>query len=214
MPGCIDTPISWLRLETLALGGDDGAAREHLESCPACRAALESIEMDRRELRPLRLEVERPRRRWLRWAIGGSSLVAAAAALLLFAVFDRGGDRRGPADRVAVKGGGELVVSLVRERGGQIDEAPASFADGDRFKVAVTCTEPGEVTVEVTVSQGGERFRPLGRRSTLWCGNRALVPGAFSATGAEPITVCVRPEPGSERACVELAASESVSDSP
>jgi hypothetical protein len=205
MSRCIDTPISWLRLEQLALGELDGAAgaRAHLEACAACRAAFASIEADRRQLRPLRLEVIRPRRRWLRWGTAGSALVAAAAAVILFAAIDRDGER---ADRVAIKGGGELVVSLVRERDGRVDESPDSFTDGDRLKVAITCTEPGPVMVAVAVSQGGELFFPLGRRVELWCGNRALVPGAFSATGDAPITVCVRPEPGDDAACVDLPA--------
>lgn len=202
MSRCVDNPISWLRLEQIALGTEDATARQHLESCDACRAAFESIESDRRQLRPLRLEVIRPRRRWLSWAVAGSGLVATAAALLLFVVF-RGEGERSP-DRVAIKGGGELVVSLVRERDGRIDERPTGFADGDRFKVAVTCTRPGEVSVEVTVRQGGATYRPLGQRSSLWCGNRAFVPGAFSADGAGPITVCVRPDPGTDSACVEL----------
>jgi hypothetical protein len=201
---CVDSPVSWLRLEQLALGEADAGARAHVDGCHACRGALATIESDRRQLRPLRLEVIRPRRSWLRWT-GGGALVAAAAAIALFAVIDRGGDDLA-GSRVAIKGGGELVISLVRERGGQTDEDPSSFVDGDRFKVAVTCTEPAQVTLEISVTQSGERFFPLGRRSEIACSNRALVPGAFSVTGRAPITVCVRPDPGSQSACVELGA--------
>lgn len=215
MTRCSDTPISWLRLEQLAVGELDAAGarrvREHLSACDACRSALELIESDRRQLRALG-PLESWTRRRFRFAGLGVAL-AAAAALLLFVAIGRGPgggtERRGGA-RVAVKGGGELVVSLVRERRGRIDTDPASFLDGDRFKVAVTCSEPGETELDVVVLQGGEAFRPLGRRPSIWCGNRALVPGAFRVTGAEPITVCVTPngrfDPArpAASACIEL----------
>ena len=47
---CIGEPVSWLRLERYALaeldGGATAAVRSHLDACPACRAALTSIEVD------------------------------------------------------------------------------------------------------------------------------------------------------------------------
>lgn len=215
MTRCNDTPISWLRLEQLAVGELDAArareVREHLSLCGACRRAMALIESDRRQLRALG-PLEPWTRRRFRYAGLGVAL-AAAAALLLFVAVGRspggGGERRGGA-RVAIKGGGELIVSLVRERGGRIDTDPASFLDGDRFKVAVTCSDPGRTALDVVVLQGGEAFRPLGDGPAIFCGNRALLPGAFRVTGAEPITVCVTPggrfdpaRPGAS-ACIEL----------
>ncbi|MBM4321484.1 MAG: hypothetical protein FJ125_16460, partial [Deltaproteobacteria bacterium] len=105
---CNGQPLSWLRLERYHLGELDAGERrdigEHLALCPACRACLERITGDRRELPPLPLPLTRsgpagvrawsvqparvpllswPRR--LAWASGlaGGALAAAALALLL-----------------------------------------------------------------------------------------------------------------------------------
>ena len=213
MSRCVDIPISWLRLEQLALGelagADAAGARDHLEGCAACRAAFERIGADRRSLRPLRLEAPR---RWLRWGVAGSALVAAAAALLLF-VMPREPIDRGPAAprlsrTVAIKGGGELVVGLVRERGGRIDREPTHFAAGDRFKIAVTCSEPGRVELVPVVSQAGERFHPLGETVAVDCRNDTLLPGAFEISGADPARICVSERGGGGAACLELEASD------
>lgn len=49
---CIGEPVSWLRLEQLALGElrDGGAAEQHLARCAACAAALAQLRGDTREL--------------------------------------------------------------------------------------------------------------------------------------------------------------------
>lgn len=49
---CIGEPISWLRLERLALDElpDAAAARAHLDACPACAAAFAQIRDDARPL--------------------------------------------------------------------------------------------------------------------------------------------------------------------
>ena len=203
---CIGEPVSWLRLEQIALGTSDSEADGHLAQCSACRDAFAAIESDGRQLRALRLPAVEPSgRRWLRWAVIGS-FAAVAVAVMLVVLVSNETDAPRTALRAAIpiKGGGELVVSLVRERGGQIDSEPTSIRDGDRFKVVLTCSEPGPFVGAITVEQGGEVYRPLGETTELHCGNRTFVPGAFTATGNEPFTVCVRPSGSDAVACVGL----------
>lgn len=196
MTRCTDLPISWLRLEKLALDeletADARAARDHLEECTACRATLASLESDRRQLRALRLPETAPRRSRLPLALG---LTAGAAAALLLLVFARGGSPRNEGGRrAAVKGGGAPVVSLVRERRGIVRADPEAFEDGDRFKVSITCREPGERNFDVVVFQDGAPHRPLGDRVRAYCGNESLLPGAFRVSGDQPFTLCVAPD--------------------
>lgn len=68
---CIGEPISWLRLEQLALGelADAASARRHLEKCAACATAFEEIRGDARALPAL------PARPKLPQLAGASGLV-------------------------------------------------------------------------------------------------------------------------------------------
>jgi hypothetical protein len=181
-------PISWLLLERHALGelpGRDVAS--HLDGCEACRAALELIERDRdRALPPLpdlTLARAARRRRQLRALVAGSGVMLTAAAALL--LMWRGRDQL-----VAGVKGGEVSISLVRERDGDIEHEPADFRPGDRFKVLVTCSVSGSIPAQVTVRQGGATARPLPAAS-IACGNRVALPGAFRLTGSEPAAICV-----------------------
>jgi hypothetical protein len=83
--------------------------------------------------------------------------------------------------------GGELVVSLVRERAGVVTATPTSFARADRFKVRVTCS-PGvaDVDVDVVVFQDGEAAWPLAP-TRLRCGNQVVVPGALGGRDVRPL---------------------------
>jgi hypothetical protein len=199
MIGCVAEPVSWLRLERYALGelagpaADDVAA--HLGRCPACQACLDAIERDATPLPPL--PPLPPRRRWawwprLAWAGG---VAAAAAAIALFVVIrPRVDAERVAGPRIRVKGTGDVVVSLIRERGGVITPAPSGFAPGDRFKVRVTCAPGGAAHADVVVFQGGEAAFPL-PPARLRCGNDVVVPGAFTITGVAPATVCLVVDP-------------------
>jgi hypothetical protein len=204
---CVGVPVSWLRLERHALGEVDGEVAAHVAACAACRAALATIEADDRPLPPLPVPAA-PRRRWSWWprlAFAGG-LVAAAAALILWVVIRRGEEPAMHAgSRVRVKGG-ELVVSLVRERGGAVTFEPSRFAPGDRFKVRVTCSPgaAGDVAVDVVVFQDGAAAWPLAP-ARLACGNLVAVPGAFRITGAGPARICLAV---AERGAVDRAAIE------
>ena len=46
MTACIGEPISWLRLESFALGAPDPAIAPHLAACPSCRHCLDQIRDD------------------------------------------------------------------------------------------------------------------------------------------------------------------------
>lgn len=204
-PACTGEPISWLALERYALDELDGRAaarvRGHVDGCPACRAALGRITDDRRVLPALPAlpagTVSRPPwwRRWL-WT-GGVGLAVAAAAVLLVVVVRSpdGPDRPG---RIARWKGGELVLTLVRDRGGAIGvvpgDDPAGVADvrpDDRWKVQVTCPpRAGAAWIDVAVYQAGEPTSfPLDAHRVA-CGNDVVLPGAFRITGGAA-TVCV-----------------------
>lgn len=212
--GCTGVPLSWLQLERLALGELGGAAQSaaeaHLAACAACHGLLDSIRADAasppagaRAPTPLpaaRVEEARAehaaRRRGSRYRRGAGALFAMAAAAAVVLVVGRGheGDElsmeRLPAARVRVKGG-ELAVTLVRERDGQIETGASVYQRGDRFKVLLTCPPPSEPWVEVTVIDGREVSRPLGEARPLSCANAVALPGAFALDGDGPVAVCV-----------------------
>ncbi|MCK6503408.1 zf-HC2 domain-containing protein [Myxococcota bacterium] len=211
-------PVSHLRLERYHLGelppaDRDGVAR-HLETCAECRTLLDEIAADDRPLPDLplpdlpTLEVEpaggarggvvRGPARW--WAVGGGALLALAAGAVL--VLRAPGPL--PPGEVAWKGG-VLAVELARERDGQVHERPATYRDGDRIQVRVSCP-PGE-QVGVGVRQGDEWSWPL---PPVACGNR-VVAGALALSGGQQTAICAvadpvagtAPPPG-QAACVVL----------
>ena len=112
--------------------------------------------------------------------------------MLLF--FLRAEDRRRahPGPRIAIKGGEELIVSVVREVG------------GDRYKVRVTCSAPTELDAEVVVHQDGEASSPL-PPARLRCGNEVVLPGAFTLTSRTPAVVCLAVR-GAGTGCVQIDA--------
>lgn len=229
---CIGEPVSWLRLEQLALGElrDGGAAEQHVARCAACAAALAQLRGDTRELPPLvvpalpgaanvrnsdvwssdvrvsgirgvnvrNADVRNADVRaadvrgdaaapwWKRsWTLGGAGLAAALAALLLFVLVRRDappdGDNRFAA-LLHVKGAGDVSVTLVRERDGVITFDPSDVADGDRWKIQLTCAQGGAVWADVAVLQNGLTSHPLSPQR-LACGNEVVLPGAFRITG-------------------------------
>lgn len=200
---CIGEPVSWLRLERFAADRKDAAIAEHVAACAACRSCLAEIEGDLVALPPLAVPAPRARP-WLRWLAPALSL-AAAAAIAIVVLRPRPPARE---DVAYVKGVGEVVLGVVRERGGVVREDVLTFAPGDRFKLVVTCPPGGTARVEVSVTeQGGARVDHPLAPATLACGNRMVLPGAFSLTGAYPSRVCVRVSSAedSAAACLMIA---------
>ncbi len=187
---CIGEPVSWLKLERFALDELAPAEREavtqHIERCPACRACLETIRSAPQPvLRPLP-RPERSRRSF--WLL--PSVAAVAAAVMLFVLWPAPlSQREFPGRHLAVKGG-ELALSLVRERERGTLQDPGVFAPGDRLKALVTCPPPANPQVELAVFQGSEVFFPLPRQS-IACGNLVALPGAFQLSGGTEAWVCI-----------------------
>jgi hypothetical protein len=189
---CVGEPISWLRLEQFALGAPDPAITAHLAACPACRGCLDQIRGDAVVLPPLAMPAAPPRRAWRRWWLA-PALAAAAAAIALVVVLWPPGERD-PGGRIAIKGIGEVTLELVRERAGQIQFDARRFAPSDRWKIVVSC--PPAVTavplsIDVSVADGLIVDHPLAP-AQITCGNRVVVPGAFTITGDRPNRVCAR----------------------
>ena len=207
---CIGEPISWLRLETFASGrATDPAIASHLAACPACTHCLDEIRGDLVPLPVLALPPAAPRRAaWWTWLVPALGLAAAAAiALLVLAPWRGTPDAPRREDVVAVKGIGAVIIDVVRERAGVIRGDVRTFAAGDRWKVVVTCPPAGAATFDVDVTEAGGTTpdRPL-VPTTLACGNRVVLPGAFTLTGPRRNRVCVtitsREDRG--RACVTI----------
>ena len=192
---CIGTPISWLRLEQFAISRADGEVASHVAACPACARCLADIDGDAIALPPLAVPVRRAVR-W--WYFAVPVLAAAALALIVWPREERD-------DRVRVKGVGEVVLGIVRERDGVIRDDVTTFRAGDRFKVVVTCPPSAAAWIDVDVS--GDRPLPPAQ---VACGNQVVVPGAFHLTGTEANRICVRvaadAAPGADapRACVTV----------
>jgi len=186
---CIGEPISWLRLEQLALGAAAPGVEDHVAKCGACRACLDSIRGDVVVLSPLVVPV-RPERRW--WRLGVPMLAFAGALLLLLVLWPRGGDLDD--NQAAIKGTDDvLTLGIVRERAGAIQRDALSFRPGDRFKVIVTCPPRARAWVDVGVVEEGAHSAdyPLAP-APIACGNEVVIPGAFTLTGGRANHVCVR----------------------
>lgn len=194
---CIGEPVSWLRLERLALADLDAATtaavRAHLDACAACAAAFARIADDVRPLPRLPAVDATARPWWTRWrlAIGGVALAAGTAAALV--ALRPAAVAPLPPGGVRVKGAGVVVVRLVRERDGAIAFDPDDVRDTDRWKVELTCAPGGAAWVDVAVVQGAEVAFPLAAQQ-VGCGNAVAVPGAFRITdGAAEVCVALGP---------------------
>ena len=198
---CVGTPVSWLRLESFAFDGRDPSVRDHLAECPACARCLEDIRGSDIELPRLVLPAEpRRKRNWLWWL--APAMAAAAAAIVLLVIVRRPAPSTPGEEHVArVKGIGEVVLGVVRERAGVIRDDVSTYAPGDRFKLVVTCPPEATVEVEVTVEDAGQIDRPLAP-AQIACGNRVAIPGAFEITGDRPNKVCIAIDDA--RACLTL----------
>jgi hypothetical protein len=184
---CIGEPVSWLRLERLAAGASDAAASSHIAACPACGRCLAELGV---AIALPALPVIAPRRR-ARWP--ALAMAVAAAAVAIVVLVPRREARTARVEAVAtVKGAGEVVLGLVRERAGVVRDDVATFAPGDRWKVVVTCApEAPSLWIVVGVRDGATVDYPLAP-ARIGCGNRVVVPGAFVVTGARANQICVR----------------------
>jgi hypothetical protein len=200
---CIGEPISWLRLEKLARGDTDTSVREHLAACAACKQCFAEIERDVVALPPLVVPVRK--RPWWQFAIPAGLALAAAALLVVVLrpkphAIDNGLAR--------VKGVGEVLVDVVRERSGTIRQDVRTFAEGDRFKIVVTCPPQHTATFDVDVREAGNDTydHPI-PTAQLACGNRVVLPGAFTLGGKHAHRVCVHVTSSTNdrgTACLEL----------
>jgi hypothetical protein len=193
---CVDHPVSWLTLERYHLCElDPDEARKvaaHLETCPVCAACAESIAADHRVMPPLP-EVTVPEKRpLLTWWRLVPALAAAMAALIIVLVrpfFTEDHPDKAP-DRIAYRGG-ELAMTLVRERDGAIVENSDQYLSGDRFRLFATVPGNTATPWDVAVFQDGEVFFPLTPEREIGPGNNLPLPGAFRLTGTVPTEICL-----------------------
>jgi hypothetical protein len=189
---CTAQPISWLTLERYQLKelspAEAGRVEAHLGECPVCEQCLQSIRDQEVVLRPL--PEARPRPARLRWAFAGVGLAMAALLTVILVIPGPKRVAKIPGNRIAFKGG-ELSISLVRERQGEILHKPTTFAPLDRFKVMVTCPPGEELLWDVVVFQDQEASYPYTPEGALACGNRVPLAGAFHLTGKSAAVICL-----------------------
>lgn len=184
--------VSWLLLERYQLGEVSAAERvqveAHLTDCPGCQADLDALTLDDRPL-PALPGVTRGRPRWT-WAFAGLAACGLVLTLVavLWAPWRSATEGDIPPARIQVKGG-ELALTLIRDRVGVTDENPTRYEDGDRFRIELTCP-PGAQPWDVVVFQAGRAHFPYAAAGPIACGNRVGLPGAFSLSGPGPVTVC------------------------
>jgi hypothetical protein len=201
---CMATPLSWLVLERYELGELAPTERErvdeHLGHCPVCKACLDRIVRDKDialpKLAAIRKTAPPPEQgfflRW-RWRIAEAALALAAVVLLLVVLWPGLKPARltaVPAARLTIKGG-ELSLSLVRERNGVILHQPQTFSREDRFKLEITCPLEPPLFGEIIVIQDEEVTFPLSPPSPLACGNHVSLQGAFRLTGRSQAIICL-----------------------
>jgi hypothetical protein len=239
---CIGQPLSWLVLERHALAELEGAAAraadEHLAECAACSHALRTIKGDTRALpalptvRPERSPGERPdeskdgvrpfdsaapRRRSARTGMIAAGVFLAAAAALLLVIIRPTPTEPTLTARVRVKGAGVVVMTLVRERDGNVTFDPRDVRDTDRWKVQLTCAPGGGARTEIVVYQPGQPPAVALPAQSFTCGNNIVIPGAFRITGGAAI-ICARlaadplgplpPTPNAQMACAQLDTAD------
>jgi hypothetical protein len=195
--------VSWLLMERYVLGELDEAERREVElrlaDSQAARDRLTQIREDKSELPELpQSSFARPRTHFDQpapvrahprtrrpWTSVGSVLAAAAAvALAVVSLQDASTHNRTK--------GGELALELVSASGAH---APTKFAQGERFKVLVTCPPAFQETLHLLVFQAGQSYRPLAPLRVA-CGNLVSWPGAFALDGDASAEVCAAWGPG------------------
>jgi len=196
MTACIGMPISWLRLERYQAGDIAGDEREtiakHLASCEACAECLRRIESDNREPPALpavhkKSGVVVQLRRAAPWI--GALAIAAAVLLLIRKPTTDPQPQVDMPPGVRIKGG-DISFSLVNADD-TVFEGGAVYRDGDRFKVIMTCPPGMRGGFDVVVYEGNEAAFPLEAPRGIACGNGVAIPGAFRATGADKMTLCL-----------------------
>ncbi len=197
-------PLSWLLLDRYALDELTPPERARVDARLAVsrqdRACLEAILSDSSELPRLpdagkraRAMLQTPVRSDARgsprgWPWFGAGLAAAAVVALTLLR----GPELPPSQRRLQGGvkGGDVALALYSERYGW---EPQGFAEGERFKLLVTCPPGWRAPLRVLVFQQGQRYEPLeiAAEEPFECGNRVPWPGAFQLTGEADADVCV-----------------------
>jgi hypothetical protein len=188
---CIGEPISWLRLETHSMKRDESIAK-HLAECAACAACFAEITGDLVALPPLAVPEKRAGWNWRRWFVPAMAAAAAAIVLIVIVRRDPEVDTTRPDHVAGIKGAGDVILGLVRDRAGTIRNDVTTFAPGDRFKVTLTCAPGPSLWVDVGVVDSQGVDYPLGVPQQIACGNQVVLRGAFSITGRESNRVCAR----------------------
>lgn len=193
---CVSQPISWLKLEQYHTGDLQEKHQQdiagHLSVCTSCNGKYQQIVLDNRPLRPLSIEAD-PKTRYalmssFAWGFGATAAIAALVFILFIPKSDIPGSF--PKHRIIYKGG-DVVLSLARERQGRVVQDPKTYRDGDRFRLFLTSPKLGPISVDVAVFQEDKVFFPYPNRQNIMSGNRVPLAGAFRVTGDITTTICV-----------------------
>jgi hypothetical protein len=111
----------------------------------------------------------------------------------VLALRDTGGPGLEPPEplRARATKGSALALELVRlGTDGRLRE-PNAYAEGDRFKLSLTCPEADSGMSDLIVYQDGRAYFPWAAAQPTTCGNRRSLEGAFSISGSSEADVCV-----------------------
>lgn len=199
MMRCTDTPISWWSLELFHLKELPLAEMErvdkHLADCPLCRDCLDIIERDFRTIPQAILapEVDSLWQRVRRPLVYMTATAVVALTMVLVAWWNFPNPRLNDFPREARihYKGGELSLTVVRERDGVVTEQPEGYLAGDRFRILITAPRDLDTYYELVVFQGDNVYFPYNANPELKGGNRMPLPGAFGIDGTEPAIICL-----------------------
>lgn len=198
---CTQEPISRLKLELYHLGElpaeKRGEIQHHIDTCGACKAALDYIANDDRVMPPLRIPAPSRQMSFFDTIIRQHLFVwTATAAIAVVALFfmilpEDNHSFETEQDTLANVKGGDAAIYIVRNRDGVVDENPAAFQEGDRFKIFVTYLGNNPAKWDLAVFQGDKVYFPLTPTNTLPAGARTPLQGALSLDGSEPASICI-----------------------
>ncbi len=202
---CNGTPVSWLLLEQFNLGelSDDKThdISLHLESCRSCQKSMDSVLNDFNNLKPLPLYSKKES--LLSFEFKYNRVISLAAIMLItLSLFiftprifklkrvQKSADTQFILPNASINyKGGELALSITRNRNGITSSNPSGFIDGDRFSVNITCP-PGKRSIDIVLFQGNNVYLPLKTEKPVECANNIPLPGGFILTGNQPVTIC------------------------
>ena len=190
--------VSWVQMELYHLGELPQKEAAHVAAYLNTTSSPDFMDVyirnDKRPMPPLQIDALLNSAPSF-WSIlkKPTMALAAAAVALLFVLFlpdAKQTERSRRPATIRIKGG-DLALSITRNREGLITEQPKTYKDGDLFKVRLTSSAIEPLFAELFVYQGDEIFFPYDDVIEIRSGNRISLPKAIELTGENAVQICV-----------------------